>query len=100
MATLLSLVAPEVALRGYPAAQDFLSDPPLESTALHILVDLPYLHGLNPEHPTDPVAHSWPRIKETACLSCHNERQTGTKFSFFRSRKKVACRPKMERTKK
>lgn len=53
-------------------------------------------HGLNPLHPTDPVAHQWPRVQEKACLVCHNERQTFSKFHFHSSRQKVAC-PKMKR---
>lgn len=50
-------------------------------------------HGLNPEHPTDPKAHKWPRIKEEACLTCHNERQTFSEFKFGAMRQKVACPP-------
>ncbi|MFQ5654308.1 MAG: multiheme c-type cytochrome [Planctomycetota bacterium] len=52
-------------------------------------------HGLNPEHIDDPEAHPWPRIKETACLVCHNKEQTRNEFVFLRERRKVAC-PKME----
>ncbi|MDE0961424.1 MAG: multiheme c-type cytochrome, partial [Planctomycetota bacterium] len=33
-------------------------------------------HGLNPDHPRDPVNHQWPSVKETACLVCHNKNQT------------------------
>ncbi|MGE3966184.1 MAG: multiheme c-type cytochrome [Planctomycetota bacterium] len=50
-------------------------------------------HGLNPEHPQDPKAHQWPRIQETACLTCHNERQTFSEFKFGPMRQKVACPP-------
>ncbi|MEM7164307.1 MAG: multiheme c-type cytochrome [Planctomycetota bacterium] len=53
-------------------------------------------HGLNPEHPTNPAAHPWPRIKEASCLTCHNERQTRSKFVFPRERPKIAC-PKIKR---
>ena len=50
VATLLSLVVLEVALRGYRVVQKFSGDPST-SAPLHILVDAPYLYGLNPEHP-------------------------------------------------
>lgn len=53
-------------------------------------------HGLNPDHPSNPAAHKWPKIREQACLTCHNERQTRSKFVFPRERAKVAC-PKLER---
>ncbi|MEE8143065.1 MAG: multiheme c-type cytochrome [Planctomycetota bacterium] len=56
-------------------------------------------HGLNPMHPTDPVAHRWPRIREMACLTCHNEDQTGIKFHFAAKRRQMSC-PKMPRQKK
>lgn len=50
-------------------------------------------HGLNPEHPMDPVKHKWPRIREDTCLTCHNKDQTLTDFHFHRERPKVACPP-------
>ena len=53
-------------------------------------------HGLNPNHPSDPAAHPWPRIRDTACLTCHNERQTRSKFRFPQERQKIAC-PKIKR---
>ncbi|MEC9477248.1 MAG: multiheme c-type cytochrome [Planctomycetota bacterium] len=48
-------------------------------------------HGLNPNHPRDPVNHPWPAVKETSCLVCHNENQTRMNFVFVRERPKVAC---------
>ncbi|MAW75951.1 MAG: hypothetical protein CMJ95_00980 [Planctomycetes bacterium] len=48
-------------------------------------------HGLNPNHPRDPVNHQWPSVKETSCLVCHNENQTRMNFVFVRERPKVAC---------
>ena len=50
-------------------------------------------HGLNPQHPLDPVAHPWPRIEETSCLVCHNKAQTFMDFRFLTERRKVACPP-------
>lgn len=50
-------------------------------------------HGLNPEHPNDPAAHKWPRIREQTCLTCHNKDQTLVEFNFFKERPKVACPP-------
>lgn len=50
-------------------------------------------HGLNPEHPSDPVSHRWGRVQETSCLTCHNERQTRTTFQFHITRQQVACPP-------
>lgn len=50
-------------------------------------------HGLNPQHPLDPVAHQWPRIEEKSCLVCHNEAQTFSEFRFLTERRKVACPP-------
>ena len=48
-------------------------------------------HGLNPDHPRDPVNHQWPSVKETACLVCHNKNQTLEDFVFMRKRPQVAC---------
>jgi len=48
-------------------------------------------HGLNPNHPRDPVNHQWPAVKETACLVCHNKNQTLEDFVFMRKRPQVAC---------
>ena len=48
-------------------------------------------HGLNPDHPRDPVNHPWPAVLETSCLVCHNKNQTRIDFVFVRERPKVAC---------
>ena len=48
-------------------------------------------HGLNPQHPTDPVNHPWPAVQEKSCLVCHNKEQTREDFVFIRERPKVAC---------
>ena len=48
-------------------------------------------HGLNPNHPRDPVKHPWPAVQEISCLVCHNKNQTRIDFVFVRERPKVAC---------
>ena len=50
-------------------------------------------HGLNPQHPLDPPAHKWGKVKEESCLACHNKEQTRNDFHFFREKPKVACPP-------
>jgi hypothetical protein len=49
-------------------------------------------HGTNPQHVEDPKVHTFGRVRRTACISCHNEDQTRTKFDFGSARAKVACR--------
>jgi len=48
-------------------------------------------HGTNPQHPGDPVAHSFPRVTKKDCLVCHNKDQTREDFNYGLVRRQMTC---------
>lgn len=50
-------------------------------------------HGTNPEHPTDPAAHPWPKVARDGCWSCHDPRVTRVEFDPKSAFPKVTCPP-------
>lgn len=48
-------------------------------------------HGTKPDHVGDPENHRFGRVKNDACVKCHNPEVLGKPFDVSRTRSQVAC---------
>ncbi|MGA1780734.1 MAG: multiheme c-type cytochrome [Planctomycetota bacterium] len=50
-------------------------------------------HGKNPQHPTAPADHPWPKVNTETCWSCHDPRVTRVPFDVSAGLPAVTCPP-------
>ncbi len=50
-------------------------------------------HGTNPEHPSAPEKHQWPKVDDKACWGCHNPKVTREAFDPAVSIPVIQCPP-------